>query len=535
MRSRPVKRIADVRLLRNSQFPEDAGPLAHPVRPASYIEINNFYTATVYEKGAEVIRALKVLIGADAFARGMDLYFDRHDGEAATVEDFVACMAEASGRDLAHFMAWYTQAGTPRITVTTAHDAAAGRLTLEIAQETPRTPGQDHKAPLHVPLRLGLIGRDGADMDLVAEPGGPLDGDTLELTRARQRFVFSGIAAAPAVSINRGFSAPIALSIDLSPAERLFLMAHDSDPFNRWQAGQDAAMALLVAGVGGAAPDMSDFAAALGLAAGDETLEPAFRAELLRLPGEVDMAREIGRDVDTDAVHAARKAALAAVGGALADQLAGLADRHRPAGPYSPDPASAGARALAQAARELLAAARDPDGTMAYGWFAAAGNMTEKMGALAVLKDRPGAARAKALAEFHAAHRDDANVIDKWLALQAASSLPGTLAEVRTLADHAAFTFDNPNRVRALIGTFAMANQVRFNAADGTGYDFVADAVLRLDRANPQVAARLLGAFKSWRFLDAPRRKAAESTLRRVGEHAGLSKDVYEIATKSLQ
>ena len=535
VRSRPVKRIGDVRTLRNQQFPEDSGPLAHPVRPSSYIEINNFYTATVYEKGAEVIRVLKTLIGEDAFAAGMNLYFARHDERAATVEDFIACMAEAAGRDLTQFMLWYTQAGTPRLKVEAHHDAVAGTLTLDFEQSTAATPGQSEKHALVMPLALGLIGEDGRDIALRGDDGRVFDRGIVELTGERTRIVFAGVASPPVLSINRGFSVPVDVIFERSEADLVFAMGHDRDPFNRWQAGQTAASALMIAAVaGGKAPDAGPFADALGLALADASLDPAFRAEVARLPSEPDIGREIGKDVDTDSIHRVRSELRARIGRRLAAVLDDLVVRHTPRGPYSPDAESAGNRALANAALDLICAGSG-DAARALSHFDAAGNMTDRMAALTILKDLDCPEREDALARFYEMFAGDSLVVDKWLALQAASSLDGTLETVRGLMRHPAFTIDNPNRVRALVGTFAMANQVRFNAADGAGYDFLADFVLDLDRHNRQVAARLLGAFKSWRILEAGRRSLAAAALTRVAESDHISKDVYEIATKSLQ
>jgi aminopeptidase N len=539
VRSRPVKRIADVRTLRNQQFPEDSGPLAHPVRPDSYIEINNFYTATVYEKGAEVIRVLKTLIGADAFAAGMELYFRRHDGEAATVDDFASCMADASGRDLTKFMAWYSQAGTPNLKVAAIHDADARTLTLELEQSTPATPGQSEKRPLVMPLALGLIGADGRDLPLRTSDGDMLERGIVELSDQRAQVTFTEIAARPVLSVNRAFSVPVNLVHEQSESDLVFAMGHDSDPFNRWQAGQSAASALMrtmieADGDGGNDPDIGPFAEALGKALADESLEPAFRAEVGRLPSEPDMAREIGKNVDTDAIHRARTALRRELGLRLAGPLGVLIGRHFQQGPYSPDAGAAGHRALANVALDLLCAG-EGDAARAWGHFAAAGNMTDRMAALTILNDLDAPERAKALGEFYDMFEHDSLVIDKWFALQAASSLGETLPVIKTLTGHHAFTIDNPNRVRALVGTFAMANQVRFNAEDGSGYAFLADFVLRLDPQNPQVAARLLGAFKSWRILEPARRSHAAAQLKRVADSGDISRDVYEIATKSLQ
>ncbi len=537
VRSRPVKRIGDVRTLRNQQFPEDSGPLSHPVRPNSYIEINNFYTATVYEKGAEVIRVLKTLIGADRFAAGMELFFERHDGEAATVEEFISCMQDASGRDMSQFMLWYTQAGTPRLRVDVHHDASAHTLTLDFTQSTAATPGQSNKSALVMPLAIGALDEDGHDLALVSEDGQELERGIVELAQECVQLTFSNIAAPPVLSLNRGFSVPVELDCEQSGADLIFAMAHDSDPFNRWQAGQNAASALMISMIDSAdaaSSDVEAFAQALGRALTDEGLEPAFRTEIGRLPSEPDIAREIGIDVDTDAIHGARARLRHQVGSLLETLLDGLVELHLPRGAYSPDAESVGHRALANTALDLICAGSG-DGARAYQHFETYRNMTDRMAALTILKDLDVPEREQALDCFYELFSEDNLVVDKWLGLQAASTLPKTLASLKSLMEHTAFTIDNPNRIRALVGTFAMANQVRFNQADGSGYDFLADFVLELDPRNPQVAARLLGAFKSWRILEPGRRARAAAALGRVAGAGGASKDVYEMATKSLQ
>ncbi|NND50432.1 MAG: aminopeptidase N, partial [Rhizobiales bacterium] len=515
VRSRPVKRIGDVRTLRNQQFPEDSGPLSHPVRPSSYIEINNFYTATVYEKGAEVIRVLKTLIGADHFAAGMELYFARHDGEAATVEDFISCMQDASGRDLSQFMLWYTQAGTPRLRVEARHDADTRTLTVDFTQSTAATPGQNIKSALVMPLAIGALDNDGHDLALVGEDGQELERGIVELAQEHTQLKFAGIAAPPVLSLNRGFSVPVELDFEQSASDLIFAMAHDSDPFNRWQVGQNAASALMISMIDDADATSSDvdaFAQALGRALTDEVLEPAFRAEIGRLPSEPDIAREIGMDVDTDAIHGARARLRHQVGSLLETLLDSLLELHLPRGAYSPDASSAGQRALANTALDLICAGSG-DGARAHQHFETSQNMTDRMAALTILKDLDVPQREQALDCFYEMFSEDNLVVDKWLGLQAASTLPKTLASLKSLMEHTAFTIDNPNRIRALVGTFAMANQVRFNQADGSGYDFLADFVLELDPRNPQVAARLLGAFKSWRILEPGRRALAAAAL----------------------
>ncbi|MGN6573032.1 MAG: aminopeptidase N [Pseudolabrys sp.] len=539
MRSRPVKRIADVRGLRAAQFVEDAGPLAHPVRPQAYKEINNFYTSTVYEKGAELCRMVQTLIGADKFRAGMDLYFARHDGEAATVEQFIACFAAASGRDMTQFMLWYAQAGTPEVTVATKHNAAAKTFTLEARQVVPPTPGQPEKKPMVIPLRLGLVGKDGHDLPLALQ-GGKLAGDVIELTAAAQTYTFTGVAERPVLSVNRGFSAPIKLVTDLTNDDLAFLAAHDSDPFNRWQALQSIATRLLIDNVGEirkGLPAKSDDRLMIALAALIEnaSLEPAFVALALVPPGEGDIARELGRDIDPDAIHRARRALRAEIGTRLGSALSTLYERLTVPGGYTPDATSAGRRALRNVALDLAAADGNAEGiARATHQYHAADNMTDRMAALSTLALHEGEARDKALADFYNRYAADALVIDKWFSLQAMSPLPGALEQVRTLTRHAGFSLANPNRVRALIGAFAHSNLTQFNRADGAGYDFIADQVLALDPKNPQISARMATAFRTWRNLEAGRRAKAEAALRRIKAAPGLSRDLSDIVERAL-
>jgi aminopeptidase N len=536
-RSRPVERIADVRGLRANQFVEDAGPLAHPVRPALYHEINNFYTSTVYEKGAEVVRMLSVLLGRDGFRRGMDLYFARHDGHAATVEDFIACFADANGADLTQFMRWYAQAGTPELAVTGTYDRRSKTFRLDVAQTVPPTPGQPVKDPMTIPLTLGLVGPDGRDLPLKLDGGAPIERGVLTIAKPAESFTFTGIAERPALSLNRGFAAPIKVSVNAGADDLKFLAARDPDPFNRWQAVQSLATAHLIEAARGAgkADDAAGLIEAIEAILADAALEPAFVAQALSLPSEADIARDIAREVDPDAVLRARTALRVRIGETLHDALAAMHRRMSDNAPYSPNAASAGRRALKNACLDLLAAnGRDAGITLAARQYAAADNMTDRMAALGVLAlhDRPE--RAAALDDFYRRYQGDPLVIDKWFSLQAAIPEPATLDRVRRLTEHPAFSFANPNRLRALIGAFAQLNQTQLNRADGAGYDFLADTVLALDPKNPQVAARLLSAFKSWRALEASRRARAEATLRRVAAAENLSRDVSDIVRRAL-
>ncbi len=539
MRSRAVKRIADVRLLRSHQFPEDAGPLAHPVRPDSYMEINNFYTATVYEKGAELVRMMHTLLGPEKFRSAMDLYFERHDGEAATVEDFVRCMEDAGGRDLTLFRRWYSQAGTPEVTVSSRYNAAQNALELSLTQMTPPSPGQSTKEPVHIPLAVGLVDTDGRDMDVRMPAGKNAPADVIELTDREQTFRFEGVTSRPVLSINRGFSSPIRLNTQQREDDLLFLVSHDSDPFNRWEAAQSYATDLLLgmtkAVRNGEKPRKgARFAEAVRHILGDPDLEPAFVAQILTLPGESDLAREIGRDVDPTAIHAAREHLRASLAVQLEKDLSRVYEETRSEEPYSPDAAAAGRRALRNLVLGYLALLPGGIGR-AYAHFEQAGNMTDRMAGLQVLASTDSAERDRALGEFHDAWTGDHLVLDKWLSLNALGPEATVVEHVRETMSHPAFTLTNPNKMRALIGTLASSNPAGFNRADGEGFRLVADVVLELDGRNPQVAARLAGAFRSWRALESGRRAMAEAQLKRIQAASGLSGDTYEIITKTLQ
>ena len=538
-RSRAVKRIADVRTLRAQQFVEDAGPLSHPVRPSAYREINNFYTATVYEKGAEVVRMLKTLLGPGGFRAGMDLYFKRHDGQAATVDQFIKCFADANTVDLTQFMLWYSQAGTPEVVAHGSYDAQAHTFKLEVAQTTPPTPGQPVKMPMTIPLAIGLVGPDGRDMSLSLEGGRPVVRGVLPLTQAAQTFTFTDVTERPVLSFNRGFSAPITVRSNVADDDLKFLAAHDSDPFNRWQAVQSLAHALLadnVAAIGaGRAPrEDAGLIAALAAVLADQSPEPAFVALMLSVPSEADIARDIGRDIDPDAIFAARSGLRALLGTRLGAALRETYRRMDDTGPYSPDAESAGRRALKNATLDLLAAAGASGIALAARQYQQATNMTDRMAALATLSLHPVPERQAALDDFYRRYADDPLVTDKWFGLQAVIPEPGTLDRVKALMSHPAFSMGNPNRVRSLIGAFVQTNQTQFNREDGAGFEFLADVALELDPKNPQVAARLGTAFRSWRALEPVRRGRAEAALRRIAAAPNLSRDLADIAGRSL-
>ncbi|MEO1199678.1 MAG: aminopeptidase N [Pseudomonadota bacterium] len=533
-RSRPVARIGDVRLLRAMQFEEDAGPLAHPVRPESYREINNFYTLTVYEKGAEVIRMLETLIGREAFDRGMQLYFKRCDGTAATVEDFIACFEDASDRSLAQFMRWYTQSGTPVVTAIGRHDAASDSYDLTLAQSCPPTPGQPHKDPFVIPVKISLFNTEGSDITLSTPSEALCHGDTVILDTEALTVRFDGVTAPPLPSLLRGFSAPVRLVTDLGTADLQRLARDDSDPFNRWEAVQRLMLAELTHDRGPQDEAISAIADALTAALASAALDPAFKAELLRPPSESDVAQALGTGLDPDAIHAAVVSLKQGLGARMAEPLAKSYAAHVVDGPYRHDADSAGRRALRATCLSLLIAGdRDTGTRLARAQFDTADNMTERFSALQLLVHETEVGDAIA-DTFYERYRDNPLVIDKWLGVHATKPGAATLDTVFDLTRHPAFTYTNPNRVRALIGALAMRNPTAFHRADGAGYDFVAKTVLSLDSKNPQVAARLLTAFGSWRKLEVSRRTLAEKALRSIGDTAGLSPDVADISGRML-
>jgi len=542
--SRQVARIQEVRALRAAQLPEDAGPMAHPVRPQSYMEISNFYTATVYEKGAEVVRMIHTLIGAHSFRRGMDLYFQRHDGQAVTTDDFVQAMQDASGVDLGQFRRWYDQAGTPRLRVHGEHDAAAGVYALQVRQEHPPTPGQPEKLPLHIPLALGLLDAEGREVPLRQEgeaaAGASTAGSTLVLsvTQPEQTFRFAGVASPPVPSLLRGFSAPVMLEYPYSDADLAHLMAHDSDAFNRWEAGQRLALALLLRGIqavqaGGTAEFPPAFLDAFGRLLADAARDPAFTAEALALPSEAYIGEQM-EVVDPDAIHMVRLALRCHIAGSLRGELLAAYQAFAVSAPYSPDAASAGQRSLRNLCLSYLMELEDEAvRALCLRQFDHADNMTDAMAALSALANSQWSERKPALERFYAKWQAEPLVVDKWLAVQASARLPETLAEVERLTAHPAFDLKNPNKVYALIRTFC-ANQLRFHAADGAGYVFAAGQILALDPINPQIAARLSRAFDRWRKFDRARQAYAHAQLERIRARDGLSKDTLEVVSKAL-
>jgi len=542
MRSRAVERIGDVRGLRLAQFPEDGGPLAHPVRPEIYHEINNFYTATVYEKGAEIVRMLRTLIGDEAFRRGMDLYFERFDGTAATVEDFLSCFADASGRELSHFALWYSQAGTPVLSTEGAYDPQAKTFTLTFKQATSPTPGQSEKKPVVIPVALALFGENGEKLDLSSADARPdeLARGLIEFVEAERKVTFTNVPSRPVVSALRGFSAPVRLEPAPDSADLEKLLAFDDDPFNRWQAAQSLALRAIFARVeaaknGAAAPQAPGFVGALRTILAGADADPAFAAQALSLPSEIDLAREAGTDVDPDILFAARYGLREEIGRALGAEAEPIYLRLSDSGPYSPDAESAGRRMLKAVALDLVSAGAPEKGSaLAQSQFAAAGNMSDRLGALALLAFLGGEAREDAFAAFYEAYKSDPLVIDKWFSLQATIPEAATTERVIKLMSHADFSLTNPNRVRSLIGVFSNANLTRFHALDGSGYDLLSRVVLELDPKNPQLAARLLSALRSWRTLEPRRRALVEARLRHIVDQEGLSPDTKDIATRAL-
>ncbi|MEM6588163.1 MAG: aminopeptidase N [Pseudomonadota bacterium] len=520
MRSEPVKRIADVIALRARQFREDNGPLAHPVRPSSFVEINNFYTATVYEKGAELIGMLKTLVGDTAYARALDLYFERHDGDAATIEDWLKVFEDATGRDLSQFKRWYEDAGTPRLTVSETHEG--DRFTLTFEQMTPPTPGQTEKPPRVIPIAVGLIGPDGAE---VAET------TILEMTEAHQSFHFDGHSQRPVPSILRGFSAPVILQRETTNEERAFLLAHDTDPFNKWEAGRALALSGLLSMMRhGAAPDQA-YIDAVHDTLRDDALDPAFRALTLGLPSEDELAQALfdaGETPDPTAIWQALDTLRKARAEALGDTARMLYDRHQVTAPYQPDAAQSGARALTNAALSILT--RLDGGAQAQAQFESADNMTQQLAAFGCLLDA-GMGHA-ATQSFYDQWHHDRLVIDKWFMMQVANAKPDVTAQTaQDLTSHPDFTIRNPNRFRAVMGALVMS-PAGFHAPSGAGYKVLTDWLIQLDPLNPQTTARMCSAFETWKRYDADRQALIAAQLDRILSLDGLSRDSREMVSR---
>ena len=557
--ARAVKRIEDVRVLRTAQFPEDAGPMSHPVRPDSYVEISNFYTVTIYEKGAEVVRMMQTLVGRDGFAKGMTLYFERHDGHAVTCDDFAQAIADANpasdlARLLPQFKRWYSQAGTPRVAAQGVHDATASTYTLTLSQSCAPTTGQASKEPFVIPVALGLLGSDGQDLPL------QLAGDntpavtcrTLVLTQATEVFTFTGITEEPVPSILRGFTAPVVLVFDYSDAQLLHLLEHDSDPFNRWEAGQRLAVRSALNAINSGASrariqgasasnDVLNeaYLAAMRQVLHHPTLDAAFKELVLTLPSETYLAEQLDV-VDPQQIHAVREAMRQQLATSLQADWAAVYEVNQDTGNYTPDATSSGRRALAGMALTYLCIAATVSGNDEWPGktmqrFQSAGNMTDRFNALSALVASGHALVAQALAQFHAMFKDEALVIDKWFSLQAGSPdrSGNILPAVRQLMKHSDFSLKNPNRARSVISTYC-GNPAAFHRADAAGYVFWSERVIELDAMNPQVAARLARALDRWSKLAEPYRSAAREAITRVAAKNDLSKDTHEVVTRAL-
>jgi aminopeptidase N len=539
MGSATVKRIEDVTLLRTAQFAEDAGPMAHPVRPSSYIEISNFYTLTIYEKGAEVVRMLHNLLGPELFRKGSDLYFERHDGQAVTTDDFVRAMEDASGRDLSQFRLWYEQAGTPVLTVRDEFDADRGVYRLTVEQTLPDTPGQTDKKPHHIPFALGLLDRRGQPLPLRLA-----DDDTeaptermLELTERAHTFEFHGLAECPVPSLLRNFSAPVRLNYPWTREQLLFLMSHDPDGFNRWDAGQRLAVDVIQSLVG--APRDTQVEPRLVTAYRhlicDASLDQALVAKMLQLPSEAYLI-ELADEADVPAIHQARERVLKHLAISLRDELVACYRRNAQDSAYDLSPLAIARRSLRNTALAWLLAINDEEGrALAVRQFRDADNMTDRIGALrALVNSDYEDDRNQALASFYQRYQDDPQVVEQWFSVQAASDRAGQLPQIRALLTHPAFDWKNPNKVRAVVGAFAGQNLAAFHQVDGSGYDFLAEQVCRLDDSNPQIAARLVTPLTRWRKFAPAYRERMRAALERIRDKPSLSRDVYEVVHKSL-
>ncbi|KKB81265.1 aminopeptidase N [Devosia soli] len=536
-RSRPVQRIHDVENLRITQFPEDGGPLAHPPRPDRYREINNFYTTTVYQKGSEVVRMLATLLGEAGFRKGMDLYFERHDGEATTIEAFLKVFEDASGLDLSQFARWYLQAGTPTVTANDSYDAASQTYTLTLSQTTAPTPNQPDKPPFVIPIKFGLIGPNGSPMGWTGVSGGTvkddiivLDGDTITLT-------FTGVANRPVPSLFRGFSAPVRLASSLSQQDLLFLARHDSDPFNRWDALQTVTTNLMAGSAAGKAPSNGDIDAlrqAILDTLGDTSLDHAFKAQVIAMPDEAVIARQIGANVDPFTVAQSRKALIGAIVGPAADRLSAIYEDLSINEPYSPDAAQAGRRSLRNGLLSLLTAGSERGAALAEAQYYAATNMTDRYAALAISARNWTPAALALLGDFRTRFGGDPLVFDKWLVASSQAPDEGVIERMRAILAAPDFPRTNPNRLRSLLGSFVMSNPAQFARADGLGFRFVTEAAAEIDHVNPQVAARVLTGFRILPLLEPKRREAARAALEALKNLQGLSRNTGDIVDRIL-
>ena len=541
MGSAAVKRISDVRMLRAMQFAEDAGPMAHPVRPESYVEINNFYTVTVYEKGAEVVRMYQTLLGRDGFRKGMDLYFERHDGQAVTTDDFRAAMADANGVDLAQFRRWYSQAGTPVVEVTATYDEKNNKYTLRLAQSCPDTPGQSDKEPFHIPFAIGLLDEKGKDIPLQLESESSAGSTTrvLEFTQAEQQFTFVNVPGVPVPSLLRGFSAPVKIKSELNNEQLAFLLANDSDPFNRWDAGQQLSINILLKLMddieNGRALNLDPlFIDAMRKTLISTYLDPALIAEALVLPGEGYLI-ELTPPANPDTVHQAREFVRTQLATALRNDFLSVYEANQVRGDYQYNAVDAGRRSLRNICLSYLSTLADNEAIQrCMQQYQQADNMTDTFAAMVPLNNIDCPERAQVLQEFYDQWKGEALVVNKWFSLQASTSLPDAFQYVQQLLQHPDFDIRNPNRVRSLIGAFSRGNPLHFHNADGRGYRFVADQVLQLDALNPQVASRMVSVFNNWRKFEPGRQELMKEQLERIVATPDLSKDVYEIVSKAL-
>ena len=536
MNSPTVKRIEDVSYLRTHQFAEDGGPMAHQVQPDSYMEINNFYTLTVYEKGAEIVRMYHSLLGAETYRKATDLYFDRHDGQAVTIEEFVSAMEDASGRDLTQFRRWYKQAGTPVVRVRSEYDAAANTYTLDFQQSCPATPGQSEKLPLVIPVKLGLVGADGVDMQLNA--AGQTE-TVFEITEASQQLVIENIKQEPVPSLLRGFSAPVKLDYDYSPEQLAHLMANDSDGFNRWDACQTLCLAVLTQLIDDSKHDRpmtvdGELVEAFKALLTDTSLDPAMVALMLQLPSE-SLLHEEAETIYVDAIHDARLFMRTALAGCLMDELQVVYQQNITDQAYKPNVEQMGSRSLKNAALGYLMLVGSGI-ELAWAQFQNADNMTDQAAALSALVNCPEASdyASQALNLFEQKFRDEALVMNLWLQIQATNTQANGLQRVIELMDHKAFTMTNPNKIRSLIGAFASANHVNFHSQDGSGYRFLTEQILALNTVNPQVAARLVTPLTKWKKFPEPNRQLMQNALQDIAKEPNLVKDLQEIVSKSL-
>ncbi|WP_305909289.1 aminopeptidase N [Methylomarinum sp. Ch1-1] len=537
--SKAVKRIEDVNMLRARQFAEDAGPLAHPIRPEAYIEINNFYTLTVYEKGAEVVRMLHTLLGGEGFRKGCDLYFQRHDGQAVTCDDFVSAMEDANGRDLTQFRRWYSQAGTPQLNVEQHYDAESGQLELTLRQHCPDTPGQTDKPPLHIPVKIGLLNSRG-QVELIKLDGRPpVEETVLELTEAEQSFALSGLAEQPTVSWLRGFSAPVIVKMQRSLEELAFLLSYDSDTFNRWEASQQLAGQVIADLIADIQQGRELTLNPVIVEAYTKLLEQqwddlSYFSLLLALPDESYLASQMDV-IDVDAIHQAREFVKKSLAERLQAHFLRLyRENHREeSGQF--DAGAIGRRRIKNTCLHYLSTLETGDSqSLSLRQFEGAANMTDQMASLSAIVNSRHPAKQACLEQFYRQWQDEDLVIDKWFALQASSHWPGTFAKVQQLLQHSAFDMKNPNRVRSLVGAFSQANPVHFHARDGSGYHFLADQVIALDKLNPQVASRMVTALTQWRRYDDERQQLMKAVLQRIIDTEAISTDVFETASKSL-